>query len=132
MGISFRRTNVPKFTVETFFTAKVEGKYKVTVDADSAGEAKELAEEQARQDIEEELGNCHQVETDNCEVTIDDMEICRCKTCKGRTYLISTLEEGAGLLKVGPCPECQLIPNTSLVCQHVLALLQKVQTDSED
>lgn len=126
---------MPRFRV--CWEARLEGTCIVEVDrdeGDTIDSLKSEAEEKATQLVEDELNGNSRGEFDvsNIDVTTDDVELCVCKECGGRKYKIDVLEGGAGLLKVGPCPSCQMIPNTKEVCEHVLQLLKDIPIEEEE
>jgi len=125
---------MPQFKCVVHFEAKVKGSYETKIEADDKKEAKESAESNTTHDIEQEIMNnsSGDLDIDDCSVSIEEVKFLACTECNGRKYKISILEGGAGLLKVGPCPTCQRIPNTEEVCKHVIGLLDVLAEENEE
>lgn len=121
-----------QFKCVVHFNAKVRGTYETKIEAEDKDAAKESAEQDSTNDIEQEIMNNGggDVNIDDCDVSVEDVKFKACPECNGRKYKISTLEAGAGLLKVGPCPACQRIPNTEEVCKHVMTLLDDLAEEN--
>lgn len=124
-----------KYRMEIHYKATITGSFPVTVDSDGKREARSEAEDRARDEIEQEFMNTTglgEVVVGDCDVCVEDVTFKNCPDCRGRKYRIDTLEAGAGLLKVGPCPSCQQTPNTEETCKHVLALLQQLADEQAE
>lgn len=126
------------FKFSAAFTAQVEGSYNGILEIDGSGMTASQLREEARSKIEEEieetLSNAGTTDVDISgvnDINLEDLEREICK-CSGLGFTLTTLDEGAGLMKASPCPTCQRVPNTVESCKAALAIMEEKGKELEE
>ena len=127
---------MPKFHIHCSYTAKITGWVNAELDLDGVGlgdpedrildAATSALEDHITYELRED--SRHNFSVDSVEtVDIDDVKLKACPECAGKGYTVSVIAEEDGLVKVGPCTSCLMVPTPkdalvelfSLVKEHV-------------
>lgn len=130
---------MPTYKFTCSFSAAVDGSYTGNIDINESTKGRtailEEAEEAISGEIEEALNNAGDsgFSVDRVsDISIEELERDVCVNCNGKGFTLVTLDEGAGLMKAGPCTRCQRVPTTKDACEAVIEAIAKLEEAEED